>query len=301
MLKEYESTYENVLACYTGRHHKDWPMLPVYAWYFNERENIRILREEENRSPPWTLDPILGGFRFTNVLRQDDRVSRELAANMDQSAPNGTILFNSFVFRTFNKLESWEASGGFRYHWPSADMKEKLDTYVANGGSVFGNAYLMTNSLTAGAPKHHFYIKIFETVWEQRVRFCQEIRNNPRLEYTTKMFSMVPGYAAFLGYELALDMEMLGLLENPTDKYTWANPGPGARRGLNFLRGRPRDFQQPVAKFLDEIRWLLDESVYFLWRHVPSVDMRAMENGLCETSKYASVLETGRAKRKFRA
>ena len=301
ILPQYAEDYQRLLDDYIGDRDFDWPQLPVYAWYFNERERIRKKREDHELPKPWTEDSIFANFRFTNVYRDDDRVSRALVNSMDMDAPGEILLFNAFVFRTFNKLESWKASGGFRYDWPGKDMFKRLDSYVAAGGSVFGNAYLMTNSLTKGRPKHHFYIDIFDKVWENSQEFYMRLQDDPRLEAATKMFTEIPGYADFLGYELALDMEMVGLMPPPTDKFTWANPGPGARRGLNFIRGRPRDFRQPVTKFLDEMRWLHDESILFLYEHIKEpFDMRCIENGLCETSKYASVLQTGRAKRRFR-
>jgi len=311
MLTQYKQQWERIQDEYIGRRHRDWPNLPVYAWYFNERERIRMSREEDLEPPPWTDDPIMGNFRFTNVLRDDDRVSRDLYYSMDHAAPNGTLLFNAFTFRTFNKMESWVASGGFRYGGPDVHMLRNLDDYVAAGGSVFGSAYLMTNSLMEGMPKHHFYYNMFYKVWDARVGFVVHMQEKPTLEATTEMFTTIPGYARFLGYELALDMQMIGLLE-PTDAYTWANPGPGARRGLNYLRGRDRNYNfkrnrndpkdaGKAESFLSEMRWLFDESVYFLEPHVPGIDMRCIENGLCETSKYASVLLTGKAKRRYKA
>jgi len=158
----------------------------------------------------------------------------------------------------------------------------------------------MVNSMMGGMPKQEYYTThVFDKVWEMRTYLLQRMRAEPTLEQTTQLFKQFPGYADFLGYEMALDMQMLGLLK-PTDDHSWANPGPGARRGLNYIFGRPRNYTQPTRKFLEEMRWLYDESVYFLEPHVNEpFDMRCIENGLCETSKYASVLTTGRAKRRY--
>lgn len=277
------------------------PGLPVYAWYFNERESIRIRREDRNLPQPWTDDHIMHSFRFTNIHREDDRVSRQLYQSMDLNSPPGTILFNSFVFRTFNCQSGYDATGGYHYLWHPGQALSSLNSAYDRKVQLFSAAYMMVNTMATGMLKHEFYVKVFDSVWDQRVRFIQEMVRNPTLEQTTKMFTCVPGYAEFLGYELALDMEMLDLLK-PTDVFTWANPGPGARRGLNFVFGRPKDFRQPTAKFLEEMQYLFKILPPLLHCHVePSlITMRCIENGLCETSKYARVLEIGHAKRRYR-
>jgi hypothetical protein len=228
-------------------------------------------------------------------------VSRELNAAIPVDAPAELRLFNAVVFRTFNSKTGYlAATGGWCERFNPETMSRWLGQAVKTK-QIWGNAYLMVNSMTAGAPKHQMYVKgPFTEVWHDRHELLKFIQDDPSLEAVTKRFTKYQGYAEFLGYELALDMEMLGLLHDPVDKYTWANPGPGARRGLNFVFGRDRKFQQPVGKFLDEMRLLFDESIYFLQPHIKRWDMRCIENGLCETSKYASVLTTGRAKRRFK-
>lgn len=298
ILQPYEKIWQRIQDEYKGPKVKEFPYLPVYAWYFNERERIRIYREDNGLPPPWTADPIFRNFRFTNIRREDDRVSRELLAAMQLDAPPGTLLFNSFVYRTFNSAIGFEKFGGFTHLWTHGDALARLDEAHAAGVSLFGNAYLMCNSLAEGAPKHRFYLKTFDLLWEQRTRFVQELRNNPSIEYAVKLFKTLPGYAEFLAYEMALDMEMIGLLKDPVDKFTWANPGPGARRGLQCLRGEARP--PKGTNLLEEMRDLHELSIAFLEPHVPEpFDMRCIENGLCETSKYFSVLTKGRAKRRF--
>jgi len=50
------------------------------CYWICEREAIRLLKEA-GEPPPGTTDPILSAWSFTNVHREDDRVSRWLAAN----------------------------------------------------------------------------------------------------------------------------------------------------------------------------------------------------------------------------
>lgn len=290
---------------YVGRHHKHAPNLPVYAWYLNERERMRIKREEQGLPRPWTEDPILDGFRFTNIHRGDDKVSRDLYNEITQYPVSPLSLFNMFVFRTFNTIRGYEAVGGWTNEYDMKKARWYLDSAAESGIKLFGNSYLMVNSMCGGYPpgyKHRFYVeKPFQLMWDAQHTIFKQLQQDNTLEGATRIFTQFPGYAGFLGYEMALDAEMVGITPHPTDKYTWGNIGPGAQRGLNYVFGRDRKFKQSQAKCLEELRWLWGESVWFLEDHVPEpIDMRVMENALCETSKYASVLTTGRAKRRYK-
>jgi hypothetical protein len=43
------------------------------------------------------------------------------------------------------------------------------------------------------------------------------------------------GLGPFLAYEIVTDLRFTALLENAPDIMTWANPGPGAKRGITRL------------------------------------------------------------------
>ena len=301
ILAQYQETLDRLNDNYIGRKQNGMPGLPVYANYLNEREWMRIKREELKQPPPWTEDEILANFRFTNIHREDDKVSRQLLGHMDLTAPLPIILFNAVLFRSFNSVVGFEACGGWTTEWDRDATLVRANEAYENGASMFGNAYLITNSLTKGAPKHVYFINLMEDIWNDRETLVELIQSCNSLQETMQLFTGYPGYAEFLGYELALDMEMVGILINPKDKHTWANPGPGARRGLNYVHGRDKNYKQPTSDFLDEMKVLYEEAEYFLEPHIDldHFDMRCIENGLCETGKYYSVLQTGRAKRRY--
>ena len=77
---------------------------------------------------------------------------------------------------------------------------------------------------------------------------------------------------------------------------TWANPGPGCRRGLAELFG---DDRNPVSK----MQYLLDEATNKseCWPDsYPPLEMRDIEHTLCEYSKYVRVCRGGWTKRRYR-
>ena len=48
------------------------------VYWITEREAIRK-RREAGEPAPWTTDPILAAYRFCNVWREDDAVTRHIA------------------------------------------------------------------------------------------------------------------------------------------------------------------------------------------------------------------------------
>lgn len=100
-----------------------------------------------------------------------------------------------------------------------------------------------------------------------------------------------------MAYEIVTDMRHTRLLEDATDIYTWANPGPGAKRGLRRL-GLP---STPDAKAITSMRGLLERHVYIAEQfddkdadgaelsNLPMVEMRDIEHSLCEFDKYCRV------------
>ena len=53
-----------------------------YFWrYAAERQQI-YLRRQAGQSAPWTDDPVLSAYRFTNVYRATDRVSQYLISRV---------------------------------------------------------------------------------------------------------------------------------------------------------------------------------------------------------------------------
>jgi hypothetical protein len=99
-----------------------------------------------------------------------------------------------------------------------------------------------------------------------------------------------------MAFEMVSDMRHTRLLENATDIMTWANPGPGAYRGLLRIFGEPRmnrkgELQQYLAKnkMVPLMQELLSRSVAELGSKFPKLEMRDIEHSLCEFDKYSRV------------
>jgi hypothetical protein len=118
------------------------------------------------------------------------------------------------------------------------------------------------------------------------------------LEALWSWLKQFPYLGDFSAYEIVTDLRHTPLLCNATDIMTWANPGPGAMRGLNVLHGRDWNFKQPKRKFIEEMQVLLSISDDpEMWpREWPALEMRDIEHSLCELLKYTR----GSSRQKFK-
>src|SRR6516165_11702084 len=71
--------------------------------FIHEREQIRLRREQGDQWP-WTSDRILQSYRFTNIHREDDRVSKHYQKTIRQRYEHDAIVVPATVlYRWFNR------------------------------------------------------------------------------------------------------------------------------------------------------------------------------------------------------
>src|SRR5689334_15275434 len=127
---------------------------PVFEsyWRFAAERQAMFLRRLTDPVGPWTTDPILSTYRFTNAYRVNDRVSqyliREIQYHPDRPADPPELFFRTILFKLFNRIETWEAIearlGPLR--WSSIDLnavKAVLDEDMARGRRLYSAAYIM--------------------------------------------------------------------------------------------------------------------------------------------------------------
>ena len=110
------------------------------------------------------------------------------------------------------------------------------------------------------------------------------------LEKQWQVLLPYPYMGPFMAYEVVTDWRHTWLGDNAKDIMTWANPGPGAKRGLNRIYDRALNKQMKSNLFITEMQDLLELSPDFIHGQVPSLEMRDIEHSLCEFDKYERVL-----------
>ena len=114
-----------------------------------KRETLR-LRKETPEPYPWTDDPILQEYKFTNVKREHDKTTRWFWENVldpNHYKPKEYLLFNCALFRYFGTIEFSEAICGWNEMWATdkEHIRNTAEARLAQGKKVFTGAYVITN------------------------------------------------------------------------------------------------------------------------------------------------------------
>ena len=99
------------------------------------------------------------------------------------------------------------------------------------------------------------------------------------------------GGGGFMSYEVVTDLNHTPVLDKAEDRFTWANAGPGAVRGLNRIHGRELNKSLNQKQANEEMFDLLQLAVPCITSDIKkeTVDMRTIEHSLCEWDKYERV------------
>lgn len=271
--------------------------------FAKERHRIYLRRHVLKSPAPWTLDPILHHYRFTNVYRELDNVTIWFRENVrDRLRNSDDVMMATVMFRLFNRNKTGEAIfnqqliGGFTPFELYLDQGmtedvhdiffDAIKAYCGKLGPYCTGAYIINSP--NGMDKLTGVLRMIGWVHERRQEFLDAIKARGTLEGAWELFRTVDHIADFTSYEFVTDLRHTALLENASDINTWANPGPGAMRGLNRIYGRPLDSKQKKHLFVCEMRAVLEASRDP--KNWPSywspMEMREVEHTLCEMDKY---------------
>lgn len=272
---------------------------PLWAW-IREREVIRI-KKESGGQPPWTTDPILATYRFCNVRREDDLVTRWVRAHVREPYRDHPMLwFMLCVCRQVNwpdtlteliQSGAWPDDPGFH----PAKMTAVLRARRARGVKVYTGAYMIPAPAERGADKQAYIAEVvLGDLWRRAPEFLAWFATEaPTLQGTHERIHRSRGWGAFLAYQAVVDMRFSDhLLAAAPDRESWAAAGPGTLRGLHRLHGRALTASISQARALDEMR-----AIYTRAERETGVtmDFSDVPNVLCEMDKYQRVqLDQGR-------
>lgn len=199
-------------------------------YWINEREKIRVRREEEKQRPPWTDDPILQSNAFLNVIREDDAGTRTLR-RIVRSNPNVDPFVLMLWYRAFNL--AYHEQIFTEWNGDSDSLYRALDRQRINGNKVFTSAYM----IYAGGPggkgqdKLRMVFDRYEAV-DINMLCSRALRG---ISLRSVWEAMAPYIGPFNAYEVTLDIRASMIRHSWNDKHTWAHFGPGAKRGLQWL------------------------------------------------------------------
>jgi len=283
----------------------------AFFQFMTKRHRIWEQREA-GRPKPWTDDPVLLDYKFCNVFRELDTVTiwiREHIREPFYDHPN--LWFMLCIARQINwpdTLQDMMAHKAWPFidRWDSVHAGTVLDERKAAGQKVYTGAYMIRAESDKRKPWYSWTKQQYMTqivlgkVWERRTAFDAmfDTPKQPSLQQVHNWLTKFHGWGGFMAYEVVTDLRHTRYLRHAPDIMTWANPGPGAKRGLNRLFQRPLKFQQGDSLFNFEMRILLKMADMY-WEG-PALEMREIEHTLCEFDKYERVrLGEGKPRAKY--
>ena len=269
-------------------------VLRSYWFFASERQRV-YHRRLAGLAGPWTDDPVISRFRFTNAYRAADRVSQDLiqvAYSGSQSADD--VVLRILLFRFFNKPSTWRAlqEEFGEITWDSFDVDAYsvvLDRMLARGDRVYSAAYIVPPPPFGAVRKHRNHLLLIDHMMSSRLP--QKVQGAPSLQNVFETISSYPSLGPFLAYQLTIDLNYSSLID--FEENDFVVPGPGARSGIAKcfpdLGGVAPD---------DLIRWMVDtqedqfdqfglEFKDLFGRRLALIDC---QNLFCETDKYARVM-----------
>jgi hypothetical protein len=190
--------------------------------------------------------------------------------------------------------------------------------------NAFTGAYVITSGGVSG-PKEIYVVK---EILKPLTKHLDRITQIFSVEKTWKsmydyLHGNCPGFggSGFMAKEVLQDALLMTPFKEATDKRNWTPMGPGARKGLNRLRGRDIWFKQSEEKHIQECillwrhlegewwKWALKENTQYrpkeeskLVKEAPILSLTAhdIQFQLCEFDKYERVRKgEGRPRSKY--
>lgn len=275
--------------------------LLYFTW---EREVIRIVKERGDPLP-YTLDPILAKYKFTNIRRRDDRVSRWIINNVIEPNKGEDHLW--FIL-LISRLVNWPPTlqhlidEGVLFRKPKdfnpVEFSASVEKFKAQGNKVYSGAYMVyPTKMDIGGVKSlaiaNHIIKPTASLEHElgRILFGLE----PTVEAFVTELSASFGISSFMAGQVAADLTYCEHLGSAEDLYLYAPIGPGSSRGLNYLLNRAPNAGWTQANFNGELISIRQAITRELG--ITDLTLHDVQNVMCEFNKYCrTVLGEGKPK-----
>ncbi|WP_158707729.1 nucleotide kinase domain-containing protein [Janibacter massiliensis] len=263
-----------------------------------ERQRVYHARLQ-GQAPPWTEDPVVTQYRFTNAYRAADRVSQDLIKVIYSGTQDPEdVLLRVLLFRFFNKPETWAALEEARGEITIDDFDVErysriLDDRLARGQRVYSAAYIVPPPPFGERRKHRNHLRLIEHMMTSGLE--RDLASAPSLEAVFSRLIKFPSLGPFLAYQLTIDLNYSTLIDFDEDDFVVA--GPGALSGLakcfpNADGVDPADLIRMMVETQNEqLDFYGIDFVDLFGRPLKLIDC---QNLFCETDKYARVMHPDR-------
>jgi len=275
-----------------------------YWWFAAERHRI-LERRLAEQPAPWTQDPILQRFKFTNTFRTADRIGQYLLREIvnQPSSDQHELFFKIILFKIFNTETAWELlrQGLGAEPKPGPGWRKAIDEILIEAmeeGIVFWSAaYVMNQKYQVDLKyKHSRYLALLEQMLDKELPAKLASTNSYQAA-----FGLLRGYTLmgnFVAMQYLTDLNYSRLIDFSENDFIMA--GPGAFRGINKCFGLNLNPNKQVDRELaaeiirvtmeqqDQCLALVGEKPIRLMGKRP-LSLIDCQNVYCETDKYSRV------------
>jgi alpha-glutamyl/putrescinyl thymine pyrophosphorylase clade 1 len=253
------------------------------------RHNVYLARVA-GKPQPWSDDPILQHNKFCNIFREDDRVTRWIAKNWREPHKDDRDLWFALVIaRRCINLPNTLKKLGYPVPWDPDHFLRVLKRRKRKGKLVFNStAYKLIVGGQSGDLAEPQVELILNPLWHAR----SELR--PHSDDTLQTFHDRLAATPFMGNsysaQIVADLKYVGRLRHASDWWDFAASGPGSRRGLNRVLGRPTNAPWREGDWIRQLDLLRKPIVPVLEKAgLPRMHAQDLQNCLCEFNKYERI------------
>lgn len=268
-------------------------------WRFAAERQAVFFRRARGQIGPWTDNPVLGIYKFTNAYRAADRVSQYLIRHViyrdDLPTSPREIFFRILLFKLFNKIETWEllerSLGPITFEdYRFAAYDAVFSREMQAGRRIYSAAYIMPpGSRSFGrSAKHQNHLLLLESMMTNRLP--DRLAQTPTMQDGFEKLRAYPTIGDFLAYQFITDINYSELTD--FSEMDFVVPGPGARDGLRKCFLDSGGLNEPelirlMADLQEQEFERLGLDFQSLWgRRLQLIDC---QNLFCEVDKYARV------------
>lgn len=247
---------------------------------------------------PWSDDPIINEYKFTNCYRASDRASQYLIQKVIYSKKWSLkdTFFRVLLFKLFNKIETWEM---LQNQFGELSLKtfdltrftQVLDNAMSSGRTIYSAAYIIPSGPKKkflGVRKHSFHLQLLNHLMKSN--FPRTLHSKKTMQDAFFELLNVESFGKFLAYQFITDL-------NYSDWFNYSEsefvvPGPGALDGIKKCFTNLGDYNESnviemMAKEQAQNFEKLNYQFQSLWgRPLQLIDC---QNIFCEVDKYSRV------------
>lgn len=275
-----------------------------FVGFIVKREAARLAKE---KGLSVELDPVIAQYRFCNVRRNDDRVTKWIHKNlMEPLSEDENLWFHLVIARLFNNPQTLAAFPLPEFiSWRPEQWRKRLVHMKMRGDTIFNAAYIVSTNGRRMDKIDYLIDEVLTPLWKARKLISQLITEAKTLNEVHATLMSAQGLGSFMAAQVVADLKYAYPKARWKDFHTFAASGPGSRRGLNRVLGGPIATARTEEDFREKLALLRDATNAKLktlpgMKYLVPITAQDIQNCLCEFDKYERArLGEGRPKQRY--